>query len=80
MGTRKNRLSEAVLTSTHNLCFDQMYEKYPNFYLKIFIFWWLKCSVYLNRQVFVMPSLGILDFLYFSLGLGLTVLFPRAQY
>ena len=23
VGTRKNRLSEAVLTSTHNLCFEQ---------------------------------------------------------
>ena len=40
--------------STYNLCFDQKYEKYPNFYLKFFIFWWLKCSVYLNRRVFVM--------------------------
>ena len=42
--------------STFNLCFDQKYEKYPNFYLKIFIFWWLKCSVYLNGRVFVMTS------------------------
>ena len=25
-------------TSTHNLCFEQKYEKYPNFHLKIFIF------------------------------------------
>ena len=25
---------EAVLTSTHNLCFEQKYEKYQNFYLK----------------------------------------------
>ena len=40
--------------STYNLCFDQKYEKYLNFYLKVFIFWWLKCSVYLNRRVFVM--------------------------
>ena len=24
--------------STHNLCFEQKYEKYQNFYLKIFIF------------------------------------------
>ena len=46
--------SEAVLTSTNNLCFDQKYEKYPNFYLKIFIFCRLKCSVYLNRHVFLM--------------------------
>ena len=38
MGTRKNRLGEAVLTSTHNLCFEQKYEKYQNFYLKIFLF------------------------------------------
>ena len=28
--------------------------EYPNFYLIFFIFWWLKCSVYLNRRVFVM--------------------------
>ena len=26
-GTRWNRLGEAVLTSTHNLCFEQKYEK-----------------------------------------------------
>ena len=25
---------------THNLCFEQKYENYQNFYLKIFIFWW----------------------------------------
>ena len=30
--------TEAVLTSAHNLCFEQKYEKYPKFYLKIFIF------------------------------------------
>ena len=31
-------LTDAVLTSTHNLCFEQKYEKYQNYYLKIFIF------------------------------------------
>ena len=31
---------EAVLTSTHNLCFEQKYEKYQNFYLKFFSFCW----------------------------------------
>ena len=36
MGTRLNRLGEAVLTGTHNLCFEQLNEKYQNFYLKIF--------------------------------------------
>ena len=44
----------AVLMSTHNLCFEQKYEKYQNFYLKIFIFLVVKFSVYLNRHVFVM--------------------------
>ena len=50
-------LSEAVLTSTHNICFEQKCEKYQNFYLKIFIFLVLKFSVYLNRHVFVMITL-----------------------
>ena len=27
LGTRYNRLAKAVLTSTHNLCFEQKYEK-----------------------------------------------------
>ena len=31
MGTRLNRLIEAVLMSTHNLCFEQKYDKYQNF-------------------------------------------------
>ena len=30
----------AVLTSTHNLCFEQKYKKYQNLYLKFFIFCW----------------------------------------
>ena len=55
MGTRWNRLGEAVLTSTHNLCFEQEYEKYQSFYLKIFLFLGVvKISIYLNRRVFVM--------------------------
>ena len=44
VGTRKNRLGGAVLTSTPNLCFEQKYEKYLNFYLKTFSFWWLNCQ------------------------------------
>ena len=40
--------------STYNLCFEQKYENYPNFYLKIFIFLVAKFPVYLNRHVFVM--------------------------
>ena len=38
MGTRLNRLAEAVLTSTHNLCFEQEYEKYQNFLSEKFPF------------------------------------------
>ena len=56
MGTRKSRLAEAVLTSTHNLCFEQKYEKYQ-FFLSIFFsfcFLEVKFSIYLNRRVFVM--------------------------
>ena len=30
----------AILTSTHNLCFEQKYETYQRFFMKIFIFWW----------------------------------------
>ena len=54
MGTCYNRLDEAVLTSTHNLCFEQKYEKYQNFLSENFRFLVVKFSVYLNRRVFVM--------------------------
>ena len=54
MGTRYNRLAEAVLTSTHYLCFEQKYEQYQNVYLKIFFFFFLlvKFSVYLKKLCF----------------------------
>ena len=48
------RLAEAVLTSTHNLCFGQIYEKYQNFLSENFPFLVVKFSIYLNRRVFVM--------------------------
>ena len=41
--------------STHNLCFEQKYEKCLNFLSEIFNFSVINFSVYLNRQVFVMP-------------------------
>ena len=54
MGTRKNRLAEAVLTSTQNLCYDQKYEKKnQNFLSKKFPFLVVKFAIYLNRLVFV---------------------------
>ena len=34
----KTRLAEAVLTSTHNLCFEQKYENYQFFLSEIFQF------------------------------------------
>ena len=42
--------------STHNLCFEQKYEKYQNFYPKNCHFLVVKFSVYLNRRVFVMRN------------------------
>ena len=54
MGTRWNRLAEAVLTSTHNLCFEQEYEPYLIFLSENFPFLGVKKSIYLNRRVFVM--------------------------
>ena len=55
MGTVKTT-SRAVLTSTHNLCFEQKYEKYQFFFFFIENFQFLetKFSIYLNRRVFVM--------------------------
>ena len=43
-----------VLTSTHNLCFEQKYEKYQSFLPENFQFLEVKFSLYLNRLVFVM--------------------------
>ena len=49
ISAQKNRL-----TSTHNLCFEQKYEKYWNFLSEKLTFLVAKFSVYLNRRVFVM--------------------------
>ena len=55
MGICSKRLTEAVLTSTHNLCFEQKYEKYQNFFLsENFQFFEVKFSIYLNRRVYIM--------------------------
>ena len=39
---------------THNLCFEQKYEKYQNFSSENFHFLVVKFSIYLNWRVFVM--------------------------
>ena len=50
-----HNLAEAVLMSTHNLCFEQKYEKYQSFFiLENFHYLEVKFSIYLNRRVFVM--------------------------
>ena len=49
-------LIKAVLTSIHNLWFEQKYEKYQIFLSENFHFWEVKFSVYLIRHVFVMHS------------------------
>ena len=49
---------EAVLTSTHNLCFVQKYEKYLSILSENFQFLEIKFSIYLNRRVFVMIIAG----------------------
>ena len=59
MSTRENRLGEAVLTRTHNLCFEQKFEekkkkKMLEFLSENFQFLLVKFSIYLNRRVFVM--------------------------
>ena len=55
MGTRKNLLGEAVLTSTYNLCFEQKYKKISDFLSENFqLFFVVKFSIYLNWRVFVM--------------------------
>ena len=51
-------LVEAVLTSTHNLCFEQKYEKYQNLCLSENLnFLVTKFSIYLNRHAFVMKTI-----------------------
>ena len=53
MGTRKNRLGEAVLTCTTIYVLSRNTINIRIFYLKINIFGVVKFSVYLNRLVFV---------------------------
>ena len=47
-----------VLTSTHNLCFEEKFEKYQNFLSDNFHFLEVKFSIYLNRLVCVMKCVN----------------------
>ena len=42
---------------THNLCFEQKYERNIRFLSKKFLFLEVKISIYLNRRVFAMTTL-----------------------
>ena len=55
ISAQKHRLWVPV--STHNLCFEQKYEKYQRFLSENFQFLEVKFSIYLNRCVFVMSFL-----------------------
>ena len=48
-------------TSTHNLCFEQKYNKYQNFLSENFLFLLVKFLVYLSRRVFVMDAYSDFD-------------------
>ena len=47
-------LVRIALPSTHNLCFEQKYEKYQNFLSENFPFLVVKFSIFLNTRVFEM--------------------------
>ena len=47
--------------STHNLCFEQKYEKYQKILSENFHFLVVKFSIYLNRHVFIMFTKYVLD-------------------
>ena len=62
ISAQKHRLWVLVRTasrSTHNLCFEQKYEKYQHFLSENFQFLEVKFSIYLNRHVFVMQAIDI---------------------
>ena len=52
--------AKAILTSTHNLCFEQKYENI-RFLSKNLQFLEVKFSIYLNRRVFVMRTVTTED-------------------
>ena len=52
MGTRKHRLTEAVLTSTHNICFEQKYENSQNIATENCHFCSREKSLYIARACF----------------------------
>ena len=56
MGTRKNRLTEAVLMSTTIFVLSRTMKQYQSFLSENFQVLEVKFSIYLNRRVFVMSQ------------------------
>ena len=52
-------LAEVVLTSTQDLFFEQKYGNYQSFLFESSHFLVVKFSVYVNRRVFVMPTMRL---------------------
>ena len=52
MGTRSNRLSEAVLTCSHNLCFERKYENSQNISIENCHYYSREKSLYLAWACF----------------------------
>ena len=79
MGTRQNRLCEAVLTSTQNLCFELKFEKMPEFLSETFQILVVKVSIYLNRCVFVLMNYkSVFTFFFLLQGRLVAVVLRRA--
>ena len=58
MGTRSNRLGEAVQTSTYTLCFELKYEQYQ-ILSENFQFFVVKFSIFMSRCVFVKSNVNM---------------------
>ena len=59
--------TDAVLTNTNNLCFEQKYEKISESLSENFQFLLVKFSIYLNRRIFVMANVNSCSILLFVL-------------
>ena len=68
MDTCKNRLIEAVLTCTHNQCFEHKYQKHQIISNEIFYFVAEKKICILHRGVFIVcfPALNQGNIIYHS--------------
>ena len=60
-----SRLWVHVITSTHNIWFEQKYEKYKNFLSENFPFLVVKFKIYLNKRVFLMVHCLVVFFFFF---------------